>query len=268
MLILSLNVALFEDNNAKLANFIQNQNPDFVCFQEVTRRIDTTAFENFISKDSIDKVTPNLHSSFFAPLWACKEFYKEKFHGKEEFYFDLGGFLEMGNYIKSKFPIYTGKNIFVQNQFTHITDWSNWPEEDYRAVQVVDVSLEKRKKLRLINYHGIWTKDKQGSQKTLQACQIIKDLADEVDYPVIICGDFNLFPDTGSISVLKENYRCLVDEYKIDTTRPKSNELSNLSRNVVDYIFVSKGIKVKSFKVVETDVSDHLPLLLDFDIEI
>ncbi len=267
MLILSLNVALFEDNNEKLAKFIQNQNPDFVCLQEVARRVDLTAFEKFISKDTIDKVTVNLKSSFFAPLWACKEFYQENFHGKEKFYINLGGFLEMGNYIKSKFPVNAGKNIFVQNQFTYITDWSMWPEEDYRAVQVADIALEPGKKLRLINYHGIWSKDKQGSLKTVQACRIIKDLADEVDYPVIICGDFNLFPDTESMRVLKENYRCLVDEYKIDTTRPKSNELSQLSRNVVDYIFVSKGIKVNNFEVIDTDASDHLPLLLDFDIE-
>ncbi len=35
---------------------------------------------------------------------------------------------------------------------------------------------------------------------------------------------------------------------------------------VVDYIFVTDDVKVNDFKVVDTDVSDHFPLVLDFDI--
>ena len=36
--------------------------------------------------------------------------------------------------------------------------------------------------------------------------------------------------------------------------------------SVDDYIFVNDKIKVNDFKVIKTDVSDHYPLILDFDI--
>jgi len=68
------------------------------------------------------------------------------------------------------------------------------------------------------------------------------------------------------MKVFKDDFMSLVDKYNISTTRPKSNELSNLKRNVVDYIFVSNQIKVNSFEVLNTDISDHLPLSLDFDL--
>ena len=59
----------------------------------------------------------------------------------------------------------------------------------------------------------------------------------------------------------------LVDTFHIKSTRPQANELSKIKRNVIDYIFVSKGITVKNFTVIDSDVSDHLPLLLEFTIQ-
>lgn len=266
MKLISLNVAVFEKNNPQLRKFFSKYKSDFVCLQEVTKRVGDDAIEDYLSKDPIDESTKNLKYSFFAPLWIKKGFSKDNFHGKEKFEFSYGGNIEFGNYVKSKYDIVKGQNIFVQNHFTYVTDWSNWPEEDHRAVQVVDVLIAKDKKLRLLNYHGIWTQHKQGNDLTLSACKTIKRLASEVDYPVIITGDFNLFPDTPSIKLFENNFIILPNKYCIKTTRPRSNELSGVKRNVVDYIFVSKNIKVNNFEVLQSDVSDHLPLILDFDL--
>ena len=266
MKFLSLNVALFEKNNKQLANFLSEQKPDILCLQEVTRRVDKSADADLISKDGIDASLPDLADSFYSPTWILSKFEKRNFHGQELFSRDFGGKLEFGTYIKSKFEISKAQNIFVLNHFTYSTDTSNWPEEDYRAVQVSDLNV-KGSKLRVLNYHGIWTQDKLGTDRTKRACEIIRDLALEVNYPTIICGDFNLFPDTDSMNVLNKHFVNLGDIYNIKTTRPESNELSNQSRNVVDYIFVSKDIKVKSFEVQNTNVSDHLPLILEFELE-
>lgn len=268
MKLVCLNVALFEENNDKLKAFLEEQNADLLALQEVTKRIDKDAFEKYISKDAIDSVTKDLKYSFFEADWAMDSFKVKNFHGKEFFEFELGGFIEFGKYIKSKFKIVKGQSIFVQNNFSLLTEdyWSNWPEDDCKSIEVVDIKISENKKLRLLNYHGIWTKDKLDNELKIKAAETIKKLAQEVDYPVIICGDFNLFPDTKSMQILSDNFVSLIDKYDIKTTRPKSNELSNLERNVVDYIFVSPGIKVKDFKVLDSDVSDHLPLILDFEI--
>jgi len=128
MKLISLNVALFEKNNEKLANFLSRENADILCLQEVTKKIDMSADDEFITKDTIDSSTPSLLESFYAPIWMLSKFEIGNFHGKDYFSFDLHGKAEFGNYIKTKYKILKGQNVFVQNHFTYITDLSNWPK--------------------------------------------------------------------------------------------------------------------------------------------
>lgn len=267
MRLISLNIGLFEENNNKLKQFLKTQKPDIICFQEVTRKIDKNALDKYISKDIID-TSSNLNFSFFSPNWIMDGFEVKNFHGKEVFRFDLGGLVEFGNYVKSKYKIVKGESIFTQGSFSLITEkyWNHWPDNDCKSFQLVDIILGNGRELRIINYHGIWSKNKLGSNLTIKASQVINKLAQEVSYPVIICGDFNLFPNTKSMLALKDNLTSLVDKFNIKTTRPMSNELNNLERNIVDYVFVSKNIKVNNFEVLDSNVSDHLPLILDFDL--
>jgi len=267
---LSLNISLFDANNEKLFHFLDQLNTDIVCLQEVTRKVDDFAFDSFISKQVIDKATKQLNHSYYAPNWALKDFRQNNFHGKKLFSHEFGGVIEYGNYVKSKFEIIRGKSIFVQQHFSYVTDWEwieNHPGEEPRMVQVVDMIIDGNQKLRILNYHGIWSKDKRGTLRTELACQRLVQLASEVSFPTIMCGDFNLFPETKSIRILKENFRSLVDEYHIQYTRPKSNELSGVKHNVVDYIFVSKEIEVQKFEVIDSDVSDHFPLIMEFEVK-
>ena len=264
--LISLNIALFVENNKKVAQFLEEQKPDIICLQEVGRSDDKNTHAGFISKKTVDEATLDLHYAFYSPNMILKGFTRGNFHGKDEFKIDFNGFIETGNYTKSKFEILKGESVFIQNHFAYVTDTSKWPAEDFRAMQVVDLRIDDDKSLRLINYHGIWTRDKQGNELSRSACEKINEIAQEVSYPVIICGDFNLFPDTHSMKVLNENFVSLVDKNNISSTRPKANELSHHERNVVDYIFVDKGMRVDDFKVIENDVSDHLPLVLSFQI--
>lgn len=266
MRLLSLNVALFETNNEKLYEFLLRRNADIVCLQEVAKSSDPLINKDYLSKDFIDKATRRLKYSFFGPTWQIRDFHQKNFHQKENFDFDFGGFLKSGNYIKSRFKLLTKKNIFITSRIIKMTDWSIWPKKQSKAVQVVDLKLPGSKKLRVLNYHGIWSKEKIGNTETLKACKKINQLATAIDYPAIITGDFNLFPDTESMRVFQDRFISLVDKYNIKTTRPKLNELNHLKRNVVDFILISKGIKVKSFEVLNSDVSDHLPLILDFNL--
>ncbi len=267
MRLVSFNIALFEPNNEKLQEFIKKQNPDILCLQEVTRRVDKNAFEEYVSKDAIDEVSSDLGFSFFAPDWLMKGFEAKNFHGQQTYRFDLGGFVEFGKYIKSRFKILKGQSIFTQQSFSLITEeyWSKWPKDDCKSFQVVDIKINDQK-LRVVNYHGIWSQNKQDSELTIKASEKIKQFASGVNYPVIICGDFNLFPNTKSIKILSNSFISLIDKFNIKTTRPKSNELNHIERNIVDFIFVSKDIQVKNFEVLDSDVSDHRPLILDFEL--
>jgi endonuclease/exonuclease/phosphatase family metal-dependent hydrolase len=90
----------------------------------------------------------------------------------------------------------------------------------------------------------------------------------------IIGGDFNLLPETKSVEMFEDaGYRNLIKDFKIERTR---NEItwkyhSKGKRNFVkqyyaDYVFTSPDIKINSFEVPDVEISDHLPLILDFEI--
>lgn len=266
MKLISLNVALFEPNNPKLVPFLKKEHPDITCFQEVTRSLEDKVNTRFISKDSIDGAISNLKFSFFGPTNVFGEINMKDFHGVESFHFNPKGLLEMGNYTKSKYKILKAQSIFLEGNLTYNISQSGWPDEQGRAILMVDLSINNDSSLRIINYHGIWTRNKKGNPKTYEACNKILDFASAFEGNVIICGDFNLLPDTPSMKIFQRTFISLIDHFNIKTTRPLSNELNGNGRNVVDYIFVDKKIKVKSFKVLNKDVSDHLPLVLDFDL--
>jgi endonuclease/exonuclease/phosphatase family metal-dependent hydrolase len=77
----------------------------------------------------------------------------------------------------------------------------------------------------------------------------------------ILCGDFNLLPNTESIAMLEKGMKNLVKEYGITSTR--SHHYTK-EHKFADYIIVSTDIKVANFEVLQEPVSDHLPLLLEF----
>ena len=57
--------------------------------------------------------------------------------------------------------------------------------------------------------------------------------------------------------------RNLIADYHVTSTR---SQLYKKDIKFADYILTSPGIKVKDFKVLPDEVSDHLALELDFSI--
>ena len=79
----------------------------------------------------------------------------------------------------------------------------------------------------------------------------------------MLCGDFNLLPDTESLRMLESaGLRNLVVECGVTSTR---TSLYARPEPFADYVFVSDGIAVRDFHVLPDVVSDHTPLLLEFD---
>ncbi|MFA6513862.1 MAG: endonuclease/exonuclease/phosphatase family protein [Patescibacteria group bacterium] len=115
----------------------------------------------------------------------------------------------------------------------------------------------------IANLHGLWQKDtkKLDTPERLVQSKKIKDFLATKKGRQIICGDFNLLPDGKSIEILEQGMKNLVKEYNIQSTRSKFYQ--NGPR-FADYILVSTNINVVDFKVFQDDVSDHLPLMLDF----
>lgn len=84
--------------------------------------------------------------------------------------------------------------------------------------------------------------------------------------PCIVLGDFNLLLNTKGIQLISDKMNDLIDKYSIKTTRPIFDDRLDKENLVCDYIFVNNKVKVNDFKVLNNNSSDHLPLLLDFEI--
>lgn len=83
----------------------------------------------------------------------------------------------------------------------------------------------------------------------------------------IVCGDFNLYPKTKSITILEKPLKNLIKDYTITDTRGPINHAIYSGREqqyFSDYTFVSRGVRVHAFEVPETSISDHLPMILTF----
>lgn len=118
-------------------------------------------------------------------------------------------------------------------------------------------------KIHIFNMHGISRWPKTDSWEREAQSFLVRDFMDKCSGPKILCGDFNLEPTTESVEMLKKGMRSLTDEYGIKTTRGRYREFDD---HISDYMIVSPEIKVFDFQVPDIVVSDHLPLILDFEL--
>ncbi|MFH2062205.1 MAG: endonuclease/exonuclease/phosphatase family protein [Candidatus Beckwithbacteria bacterium] len=88
----------------------------------------------------------------------------------------------------------------------------------------------------------------------------------------IFTGDLNSLPGSYSIEKLKQlkNVAHVGPDYQENTFANKpfdyhGYKVDNLSLRL-DYIYISRDLKVESVEIVKTNVSDHLPILVKFNI--
>jgi endonuclease/exonuclease/phosphatase family metal-dependent hydrolase len=227
-----------------ILRLLQEQQPDFIHMQEVfSTPSGETMWFNVLEEIQAQETA----HTFFSPLW-------DHLFGKHRNYW--------GNAIISKLPF---KSTY--DEFTHLDYRKDFEFDDHdyniRKFQHAVIDLSPGKHINLVNYHGYHISGtKTGNELTVQHCQRIADYIKALKGPVILSGDFNLAPDSASLKPLNNALINLCDKHAVETTR---NSLAK-SMTTVDYIWVSKDIKVNHFEVLPNMVSDHAALLLDFDI--
>ena len=260
MKLLDLNVGIKLDNTKQVLDFIKSENAEICTFQEAMNAVDDSCFEVFKSKNDIVKLEEYKYNEF-APLFIAEGITKNNVVVR-----DFGGKAEQGSLIVSKYKIKEHYNQFYYNDYKYEYDATYFREKDWcRSIQNAILEIDG-KEIQIINVHGIWNKDKIGDERTIKQSEFILSKIIK-DIPVIVVGDFNLLPNTESIKILNNELINLIKEYGIKSTRPDFDDGLDSGDIVCDYIFVNDKIKVNDFKVINTDISDHLPLLLDFDIK-
>lgn len=263
MKLLSLNTGIKISNTPQVIDFLKEQAADIIALQEVGRPFEASVSPEYRSQQDIEEaLNADYPFKFYGPMWYGDAF---RFDGKVTRHF--GGHIEQGGEVISKFPITTATNEHYYKHYEYMIDWSNWKKEDHgRSVQIVELNINDTP-LQILNVHGIWNMTRQGDERTLAQCEYLVAAAKRKNIPTIIAGDFNLAPESKSIQYMNQHLRNLIVENNIASTRPDFKDDMDSGMNVVDYIFVNDQVDVRHFSAVDTDISDHLPLVLEFDLK-
>ncbi len=235
----------------------QAKTTDIFCFQEI-----------FLSQPPAPKISSNAHMYLFQELEEMLVDFQGVFSERSSGH-DFKGHVD--------FPVFHGTAVFVKKAI-NISQKSvevirpylpeQEPIDGVSAAQVLVLDFGG-KNLSVLNYHGpARPGNKLDTEERIKASEKLKAVWQGLPSSAkILCGDFNLYPETQSVKILDALGKNLIKEFKIENTR---NEVSwkrfNNKQYFADYIFVSPEVKVNNFEVPYNLVSDHLPMLLDFSL--
>ena len=238
-----------------LLQFVKRQQDiDIICLQEVYHEAadkfstdDKTVSLNIFS--TLNSLLPK-HQSFFKPVIGQS----------------TGNAYGICMFVKEGIEIVNEGDILIHynpDYPTHAPDRKG-PRHS-RKLQWIECR-QNNTTFTVMNVHGLWNgQGKSDTPERLVQSQLIRNFMDKVMTPKILCGDFNLRPETQSFKIVQDGMCNLVEKYNIPTTR--TNLYSKREEQpFADYVLTCPNILINTFQVLPDEVSDHAPLILDFAI--
>lgn len=228
----------------QLIDFIQAEQFDIVCMQEVND-LSGSSGALFATLDEL-QAAGKFDNSHIAPTYSYNYMNRKLSHG---------------NAILSKIPFLDTDALFTHGAYKDNFDWMS-DDNNVRNMEhaVIDVAGGQ---LHILNYHGYHiSPSKSGTPQTVGHMRKIVDYISKLDGSIILTGDFNLAPESESIAVIDSLLT------NLSTNNGLENTYTQLSSHqvVCDYIFVNDQVKVTDFFASDALISDHKPLILEFDI--
>ncbi len=246
-----------------LMDFIKqnSQTTDIFCFQEVYNTTSNIKQYRDIRANLLDElitILPDFQSSYSIEIRGF-----DSIPDPVKFDLTVGKALFIKNNIKVQDK---GDILLYGNRSEKLlkNDFSNLPV----TLQYINLVIQNEPLL-VCNIHGTaFPGSKLDTDLRLEHSKKLSKFLRAQQGIKIVAGDFNLLPQTQSIKILEKDMRNLIQEFNIPKTR------SNLSpyykkpdfQKFADYVFVSKEINVKDFEVPDIEISDHLPLILEFEV--
>jgi endonuclease/exonuclease/phosphatase family metal-dependent hydrolase len=154
---------------------------------------------------------------------------------------------QYGTAILSKYPI-------VQSQNYHLSSFG----KEQRGLLEATINV-KGNHIRIYNTHlGL-----DVPQRLAQVNEI-NEILSKKETPVILMGDLNAEPGVEEVELLL-NEANLVDVFQNEDNANTFPVLNPIKR--IDYIFVSEGVKFSSQQVFHSTYSDHLPIIVDIELD-
>ena len=171
-------------------------------------------------------------------------------------YTESGGSFSLATYVKNDTPV-----TQVRTLLEHTPD---------TGAALVTSIQRGEDTVTVVNVHGVTSHvdDKLNTKGRLVQSDTIIGAFHGLKQPVIIGGDFNLLPEADSIRAFADaGYQSFIANHHIRTTRNRLawERYPDNIQYYADYAFASQEIRVQTFAVPELEISDHLPLILEFD---
>ncbi len=151
---------------------------------------------------------------------------------------------EYGNGILSRYPLQSPENIILNGK-------------EPRGLLKTTILLDDNKKLKFMVTHlGLDVDERQSQFNT------ILDYIDIYEDDMVLVGDFNVVDSDSNVVKIQQRLND-VGEKTIHRYKNTLNIFRNEYR--IDYIFTSKIMKIKKYKVEKVQYSDHFPVIVDID---
>ena len=242
---------------------------DIFCFQEM---LSTTSHQQWLGDgqrlnlfSEISVILPEF-IGFFAP---ARDWYDQK-DSQHPYHFSAG----LALFIRTSIHAVCSGDIFIFGHRRHYRDYDYKQNMSApRNLQYIITKDRDNRETMIANFHGIWNgKGKTDTPERIAQSQSIIHFFDQIrtcsdrKMRKILSGDFNLRQDAKSLKMLEDQdqeMRNLIKEYSITTTRSSYYDKRKQEPHA-DYMLVSPDIDVLNFMVDNTEVSDHLPLILQY----
>ncbi len=236
-----------------LLRFLKEENPDFISMQEVT----TNGF-NLCSDKSI-----NLFD-----LMRGKLKMDGVFNGDLKLTSDASSVF--GNAVLSKHKI-VKSNVRVLKQFRPVSLEELDGDSAFEIRPKIDRHLldaqadYKGKSIHVLSWHGAWTAPPTDTEETMRQAQVVSNYLAHLAGPFILGGDLNNIIGSKTVGFIDRVAQNLMKGVKVkQTTHPRFHKIAPRGF-LVDYIFCSTDFKLKSLRVPEVLISDHLPVVAELE---
>lgn len=241
--IVNLNVWLGGKLMPNILDFLSKENADILNLQEVKR---SKSPKRQYQTEKIIRENLELYKySYFSPA-----------------FYDTVEESDFGNLILSKFPFISYDTTFFFGKYSNYTKGQN---PKYFPIIPRNIQHAKIQAGNIIindyNLQGIWAHgDGSDSPQRLKMSEaVVKQIKNK--HNVILTGDFNSQEGTKTIINIEKHLINIFKDERKSSFNMKQKSDPGYATAVVDFIFVSPGIKVISKSMPGVDVSDHLPLV-------
>jgi len=232
----------YKEDPDKIIQLIKELNPDVICAQEFIQH---------------SKLQPPLDTAKYI---ADKLSYKYFFQVSES-WTNRPEKETQGNAIFSKLPIVNKRFEYIQPPKTNPVNAA----EEGRVY--VELTVEKEgKRIIFSTTHLSYTPFFEMTEQRKNEANNLLEILKKKKQSFIFTGDLNAAPDSFLINSINNlNYlKHLGPDFSEKTWTTKPFDKDGFAENELnwrlDYIFGTKNIVVEEIKIIETDVSDHLPI--------